>query len=76
MSRHKTGYVILYHGILCHDMSYVMTIAASLIHTHACMHTKTHTYLVTQTYMHRLHTYKCTHAHRHTNTDTQTQTQM
>ena len=31
MSRHKTGYVISYHGILCHDMSYVTTIAASLI---------------------------------------------
>ena len=34
MSRHKTGYVISYHGILCHDMSYVTTIAASLQHTH------------------------------------------
>ena len=33
MSRHKTGYVISYHGILCHDMSYVMTITASLVHT-------------------------------------------
>ena len=31
MSRHKTGYVISYHGILCHDMSYVTTITASLI---------------------------------------------
>ena len=31
MSQHKTGYVISYHGILCHDMSYVTTIAASLI---------------------------------------------
>ena len=31
MSRHKTGYVISYHGILCHDMSYVTTIAASLV---------------------------------------------
>ena len=31
MSRHKTGYVI-YHGILCHDMSYVTTIAASLVY--------------------------------------------
>ena len=30
MSRHKTGYVISYHGILCHEMSYVTTIAASL----------------------------------------------
>ena len=30
MSQHKTGYVISYHGILCHDMSYVMTIVASL----------------------------------------------
>ena len=30
MSRHKTSYVISYHGILCHDMSYVTTIAASL----------------------------------------------
>ena len=30
MSRHKAGYVISYHGILCHDMSYVTTIAASL----------------------------------------------
>ena len=31
MSRHKTGYVISHHGILCHDMSYVMTIAVSLV---------------------------------------------
>ena len=31
MSRHKTGYVISYHGILCHNMSYVTTIAASLV---------------------------------------------
>ena len=31
MSQHKTCYVILYHGILCHDMSYVTTIAASLV---------------------------------------------
>ena len=33
MSRHKTGYVISYHGILCHDMLYVTTIAASLVET-------------------------------------------
>ena len=32
MSGHKTGYVISYHGILCHNMSYVTTIAASLIY--------------------------------------------
>ena len=31
MLRHKTGYVISYHGILCHDMSYVTAIMASLI---------------------------------------------
>ena len=31
MSRHKTTYVISYRGILCHDMSYVTTIAASLL---------------------------------------------
>ena len=31
MSRHKTGYFISYHGILCHDMSYVTTITASLV---------------------------------------------
>ena len=31
MSRHKTCYVISYHGILCHDMSYVTTITASLV---------------------------------------------
>ena len=31
MSRHKTGYVISYHGILCQDMSYVTTIAVSLL---------------------------------------------
>ena len=30
MSRHETRYVISYHGILCHDMSYVTTIVASL----------------------------------------------
>ena len=34
MSRHKTGYVISYHGILCHDMSYVTTIATSLSSSH------------------------------------------
>ena len=33
MSRHKTGYVISYHGILCHEMSYDMTVMASLILT-------------------------------------------
>ena len=33
MSQHKTGYVISYHGILCHDMLYVTTIAASLLCT-------------------------------------------
>ena len=33
MSRHKAGYVISYHGILCHDISYVTTIAASLVGT-------------------------------------------
>ena len=39
MSRHKTGYIISYHGILCHNMSYVMTIAASLVWVcvHACV---------------------------------------
>ena len=31
MSRHKTCYVISYHGILCHNMSYVTTITASLV---------------------------------------------
>ena len=30
MSQHNTSYVI-YHGILCHDISYVTTIAASLV---------------------------------------------
>ena len=29
MSRHE-AYVISYHGALCHDMSYVITIVASL----------------------------------------------
>ena len=40
MSRHKTGYVISYHGILCHDMSYVTTIAASLVcmRMYVCMY--------------------------------------
>ena len=33
MSQHKTGYVISYHGILCHDMLYVTTITASLYGT-------------------------------------------
>ena len=32
MSRHKEAYVISYHEALCHDMSYVTTIVASLIH--------------------------------------------
>ena len=36
MSQHKTGYVISYHGILCHDMSYVTTITASL--ARVCMY--------------------------------------
>ena len=31
MSRHKEAYVISYHEALCHDMSYVTTIVASLI---------------------------------------------
>ena len=31
MSRHKVAYVISYHGTLCHDMSYVTTIVASLL---------------------------------------------
>ena len=30
MSRHKEAYVISYHEALCHDMSYVTTIVASL----------------------------------------------
>ena len=30
MSQHTTCYVISYHEILCHDMSYVTTIMASL----------------------------------------------
>ena len=37
MSRHKTGYVISYHGILCHDMSYVTTIVASLLASYICI---------------------------------------
>ena len=32
MSRHKEAYVISYHGALCHDMSYVTTIMASLVY--------------------------------------------
>ena len=32
MPRQKVAYVISYHGALCHDMSYVMTIVASLQH--------------------------------------------
>ena len=35
----KTSYVISYHGILCHNMLYVMTITASLVHTRT--HTQT-----------------------------------
>ena len=31
MPAHKTSYAIAYHRILCHDMLYVMTIAASLV---------------------------------------------
>ena len=31
MSQHKEAYVISYHGALCHDMSYVTTIVASLL---------------------------------------------
>ena len=40
MSRHKTAYVILYHGILCHDMSYVTTIVASLVCVCVCMYVR------------------------------------
>ena len=36
MSRHRKAYVISYHGVLCHDMSYVMTIVASLISSAQC----------------------------------------
>ena len=32
MSRRKEAYVISYHGTLCHDMSYVTTIVASLLY--------------------------------------------
>ena len=35
MSQHKEAYVISYHGAFCHDMSYVMTIMASLSHSTA-----------------------------------------
>ena len=45
MSRHKTCYVISYHGILCHDMSYVTTIAASLI-AKLYIYTHMHTILI------------------------------
>jgi len=31
MSRHRKAYVISYHGALCHDMSYITTIVASLV---------------------------------------------
>ena len=31
MLQHKEAYVISYHGVLCHDMSYVTTIVASLM---------------------------------------------
>ena len=37
MSRHKEAYVISYHEALCHDMSYVTTIVASLLHTHTSL---------------------------------------
>ena len=30
MSRYRKAYVISYHGALCHNMSYVTTIVASL----------------------------------------------
>ena len=33
MSRHRKANVISYNGALCHDMSYVTTIVASLLHT-------------------------------------------
>ena len=35
----QTSYVISYHGILCHNMSYVMTIAVSLIYVDALIFT-------------------------------------
>ena len=38
MSRHKGPYVISYHGALCHDMSYVTAIMASILLWHH-MHT-------------------------------------
>ena len=83
MSQHKTGYVISYHGILCHDMSYVTTIVVSL--TQVCTHIPTrkhaHTYphvsMHTHPHMHahtHAHTHTHTHAHAHTHTHTHTHT--
>ena len=40
MSRHKEAYVISYHEALCHDMSYVMTIVASLVERSARNYTQ------------------------------------
>ena len=45
MSRHKTGYIISYHGTLCHDVLYVTAIVATLIHT------RTHTLRITDSDM-------------------------
>ena len=38
MSRHKATYIISYHGILCHDILYVMTIVASPVCMFVCVY--------------------------------------
>ena len=34
MSRHKTGYVISYHGILCHDYRGIPNTRVLILHNH------------------------------------------
>ena len=48
MSRHKEAYVISYHGALCHDMSYVTTIVASLIGSYKDLYSKSYNPLIQQ----------------------------
>ena len=62
MSRHKISYVISYHGILCHGMSYVTTIAASLdyicvcIYIYMCIYIRVYIYIYIYVYLYRFKT--------------------
>ena len=62
---HKTSYVISYHEILCHNVSYVMTITASLLRIYrdvSWYHDANDCYIVTQKfYTPHISTHPCPH---------------